>query len=534
MSNEEMLEAASRFKQGLLAKATDGEYPDKDYQKDLSILSSDQRVYKMLPTIVRMNRSSSDFRREMQAEFQHYSDRRKFIKEQIDPIIAYLERINNGEDAFTHDPQVYDSGVRIGNGGFGTVFKYHHKLLDMDFAIKRFEPYFASDEEAIEGEKRFFREAKILFSLNHPNIVRVYDIGRYNGQPYIRMEYVEGTTIQDYIKQHGTVSFDRSKKPIIALLEGLSYAHERKVIHRDLKPKNFLVTNDGKFKIIDFGISAYIEAESHTKLTRTGEKVAGGAYTDPQLDNNPKLRDVRSDIYSVGAIWYYLLVGFAPMGGDIKEHLIQSGNATELQSNISLKCLSNRIEDRYKSCEELLSLLRPPKNSKSDDIHSGLENHITDITREAIFDYLIERESEETNTYIYRQAPSFQQPECVFYYSGRKNDLILLQKLYDLKNMPSKDSKSFEDEIIKHTINNPNDYQYGWVFYDSRLGLNSGDDETLLKFLCMMFHPIIRSEKSDWHGVLTDINKLLIEDGYEIYEREKISGKEVYSFRYIV
>ena len=295
-----------------------------------------------------------------------------------------------------------------------------------------------------------------------------------------------------------------------------------------------MVTNDGKFKIIDFGISAYIEAESHTKLTRTGEKVAGGAYTDPQLDNNPKLRDVRSDIYSVGAIWYYLLVGFAPMGGDIKEHLIQSGNATELQSNIILKCLSNRIEDRYNSCEELLSLLKPPKNSKSDDIHSGLENHITDITREAIFDYLIERESEETNTYIYRQAPSFQQPECVFYYSGRKNDLILLQKLYDLKNMPSKDSKSFEDEIIKHTINNPNDYQYGWVFYDSRLGLNSGDDETLLKFLCMMFHPIIRSEKSDWHGVLTDINKFLIEDGYEIYEREKISGKEVYSFRYIV
>ena len=534
MSNEEMLEAAGRLKQGLLAKATNGEYPDKDYLNDVRILSSDSRVSKMLPTIVRTNRSTSDFRREMQADFKHYEDRRKFIREKIDPIIEYLESISNGEDAFTHDPQVYELGERVGYGGFGTVFKYHHKLLDMDFAIKRFEPYFASDEDTIEGEKRFFREAKILFALNHPNIVRVYDIGRYNGQPYIRMEYVEGTTIQDYIKQHGAVSFDRSKKPIIALLEGLSYAHDKKVIHRDLKPTNFLVTKDGRFKIIDFGISAYIEADSHTKLTKTGEKVAGGAYTDPQLENNPKLRDVRSDIYSIGAIWFYLLVGFAPMGGDIKANLIQSGHATELQSSIILKCLSNKIEDRYNSCEELLTILRPQNDEEAQSNPLGLENHITEITREAIFDYLIDRESEETNIYIYRQALSFQQPECVFYYSGRKSDLIFLGKLYDLKNIPSKDSKTFEDEIIRHTINNPNDYQYGWVFYDSRLGLNDGDDETLLKFLSMMFHPSIRSEKSDWQGVLSDINKLLIEDGYEIYESERISGREVYSYRYIV
>ena len=534
MSNEKMLEAARRLKQGLIAKATDGEYLDNDYQNDVRMLSSDSRIVKMLPTIVLSNRSTSDFRREMQAGFQHYADRRKFIKEKIDPIISYLESINNGEDAFVHDPQIYDEGEKIGLGGFGTVYKYHHKLLDMDFAVKRFEPYFASDADAIEGEKRFFREAKILFSLNHPNIVRVYDIGRYKGQPYIRMEYVEGTTIQDYIKRHGAVSFDRSKKPIIALLEGLSYAHDKKVIHRDLKPTNFLVTNDGQFKIIDFGISAYLEADSHTKLTKTGEQITGGAYTDPQLEINPKLRDVRSDIYSVGAIWYYLLVGFAPMGGDIKENLIQAGNATELQSSIILKCLSNKIEDRYNSCKELLAILKPQGEKNLRNIPLGLERHITEITREAIFDYLVDRENEESDMYIYRQAISFQQPERVFYYSGRRSDLVFLQKLYDLKNIPSSDSPTFEDEIIRHTVNNPNDYRYGWVFYDSRLGLNDGDDETLLKFLCMMFHPTIRSEESDWRGVLSDINKLLKEDGYEIYESEKISGKEVYSYRYIV
>ena len=160
--------------------------------------------------------------------------------------------------------------------------------------------------------------------------------------------------------------------------------------------------------------------------------------------------------------------------------------------------------------------------------------HITEITREAIFDYLVDRENEESDMYIYRQAISFQQPERVFYYSGRRSDLVFLQKLYDLKNIPSSDSPTFEDEIVRHTVNNPDDYQYGWVFYDNRLGLNDGDDEILLKFLCMMFHPTIRSEKSDWQEVLNDINRLLKEDGYEIYESEKISGKGVYSYRYIV
>ena len=117
----------------------------------------------------------------------------------------------------------------------------------MDFAIKLFEPIFVSNQENIEGENRFFREARILFSLNHENIVRVYDIGRANGQPFIRMEYVDGYTLQDFVTKHGTVSFDRSVKPITALLSGLSYAHSVGIIHRDLKPTNFMVTKYGKF-----------------------------------------------------------------------------------------------------------------------------------------------------------------------------------------------------------------------------------------------------------------------------------------------
>lgn len=201
MEPNALLGAATRLKQGLLAKATNGEYLDSDFQNDIAVLSADQRIDKMLPVSVRANRSTADFRRDMQAKFVHYADRRAYISSELEPIFEYLDSIKDGTDSFTYDPLVYDIGERLGNGGFGAVYKYHHKLLDMDFAIKLFEPIFVSNQENIEGEKRFFREAKILFGLSHENIVRVYDIGRANGKPFIRMECVDGYTLQDFVSK---------------------------------------------------------------------------------------------------------------------------------------------------------------------------------------------------------------------------------------------------------------------------------------------------------------------------------------------
>lgn len=358
MKTEVLIQAAERLKQGLIAIATNGEYPDKDYKEDIRILMTDQRIVKMIPHEIRVNRNSMDFRRAMQAKYQHYAQRRQYIAEILGDIFQYLYDLESGKDRFETYLSTDDLGEKLGEGGFGTVYKYHHNLLDMDFAIKLFGPVFVSDEENLEGEKRFFREAKILFSLTHPNIIRIYDIGRYNGQPYIRMEYVEGMTMQKYIDQYGALDFRDSLHGIVSLLRGLRYAHKVGVIHRDLKPGNFMCTKDGKFKIIDFGISAYLNVGKYSRLTKAGQALAGGAYTDPKLIESPELRDVRSDIYSVGAIWYYMLTGHPPMGGDLMKVLQGTGHATEEEAGIVFKCMATRLEDRYQSCDQVLDVIR--------------------------------------------------------------------------------------------------------------------------------------------------------------------------------
>ncbi|MNW51807.1 Serine/threonine-protein kinase StkP [compost metagenome] len=428
---------------------------------------------------------------------------------------------------------MYEIGERLGFGGFGEVFKYHHKLLDIDFAIKILNPAFVSEEEREEYNRRFFREARILFQLDHGNIVKIYDTGIIEGKPFIRMEYLEGYNMNEFIKKYSIVNFDRSKKPIIALLEGLSYAHSKGVIHRDLKPTNFMVTLKGDFKIIDFGISAYLETEKYTILTRTGEKIAGGLFTDPYLIQNPRLRDVRNDIYSVGAIWYFLLTGRAPSGSDMKEVLMKTTNISELQVNVIMKCLSQDIDKRYVSCKEILSILKPVESLS---IHNNVDTisisdpQITEVTRGYIIEFLRDSFEEQMEAYVWNLPNNYVDHSKVFKYYGRKTEVEFLKRLYKLSEMPSRDKrvKNFEEEIYLHTIAN-DDYEMFWFFHDDRFKLD--DNEKFLKLLCEMFHPAVRNEKNDWISILQGINDYLESDGYEIYESGRVSNRSVYSYR---
>lgn len=469
----------------------------------------------------------------MQTKNTSYKDRRRYIQEELKSLFQYLEGHEHVVEEWTfYSDKEYTIGERLGFGGFGTVYRYHHNMLDMDFALKVFDPVFVSNEENLEGEKRFYREAKMLFRLKSDYIVQIYDIGRVNGKLAIRMEIIEGGTIQEWVDKIGPVPFKRSTKPIIAILNGLNQAHKMGIIHRDLKPKNIMATAKGKFKIIDFGISAFIEKEEHTKLTLSGESIAGGQFTDPALIDNPKLRDIRSDIYSVGAIWYYILTGRSPSGADISKKLLESENVTQAEAEVVLKCLSSVPEDRYQSSEELLSIINPRSDVSNANNVISLDNRITEVTRQDIIEYLTERYSEEINNFIYSQNGAYQEPERVFRYNGKKNVVDFLSRLYDLENIHSVERRfrSFAEEIYQHSVRSE-DWHYNWVFYDKRLGLEE-NDELLLKFLCEMFHPVVRSSKTSWEEVMSYINELLIIDGYEIYESGSISGRSVFSYKY--
>lgn len=522
MNNNDFIVAIERFKNGLISRATGGDFHNADYKSDRDIIIGNSEGKDKIPSYVITCRTIDEFWNFIKHKFSTYAERRIYISESMNELIAFIE-LNSESNTTISDIQAYELGERLGNGGFGQVYKYYHKLLDYNFAVKIFDPVFAVEKENEESEKRFFREAKILFNLDHKNIVKIYDIGRIKGKPFMRMELVDGYNMNDFIKKYSIVNFERSKKPILALLQGLSYAHSMGVIHRDLKPSNFMVTSQGDFKIIDFGISAFLEAEGYTKLTKTGEQVAGGLYADPYLMQNPKIRDKRSDIYSVGAIWYFLLTGRAPSGGDMKNVLLQSTDITTLQADTVMKCLAQDINDRYSNCDELIQRLMPLTSGNENAVERILNYLITEVTREDIFEFLRE---------IYYEQIQNNNSDDLFLFNGRKTEVEFLNRLYKLSEMPSHDSRgsSFEDEIILHTINN-DDYGVFWIFDDERLGLKNGDDEILLRFLSEMFHPAVRKQRSGWEAVLNHINKLLDADGYEIYESTKISNRAVYSYR---
>lgn len=527
MNNKDFIDVIERFKNGLISRATGGVFPHADYKSDRDIIVGNLKVKNTIPSYVQTCRTPDEFWAFIKSKFPTYAERRKYISESMNDTIELIE-LKPETNAPISNIEAYELGDEIGNGGFGEVYKYYHKLLDYNFAVKIFNPVFALEEENKESEKRFFREAKILFSLDHNNIVKIYDIGRINEKPFIRMELVDGYNMNEYISKYSTVNFERSKKPILALLKGLIYAHSKGVIHRDLKPSNFMVTLHGDFKIIDFGISAFLETEGHTKLSKTGEQVAGGLYTDPYLMQNPKIRDKRSDIYSVGAIWYFLLTGKAPSGSDMRNVLLKSTDVTTLQADTVMKCLAQDINDRYSSCDELIQRLTPPA-SRNENAVESIPNHlISEITREDIFEFFEE--------FYYNEIQNDQIQNTnysdVFWYNGRKTEVEFLNRLYKLSEMPSYDSRfsNFEEEISQHTINN-NDYEMFWIFDDERLELKNGDDEILLRFLSEMFHPVVLKKHSDWKAVLENINQLLDADGYEIYESTKISNRPVYSYR---
>ncbi|MDD4346305.1 MAG: Stk1 family PASTA domain-containing Ser/Thr kinase [Desulfitobacteriaceae bacterium] len=254
----------------------------------------------------------------------------------------------------------YEVINKIGAGGMAIVYKAKDLLLNRVVTIKVLRDQFVSDDDFI---RRFRREAQSAASLSHPNIVSIYDVGKDGDMEYIVMEYVEGHNLKEIIRDYAPLSTEQTLHLAGQLGEALRHAHEHHIIHRDIKPQNILITEDGRAKVTDFGIA---RAVSSATVTHTGDIVGSVHYLSPEQAKGI-VSNEQSDIYSLGIIIYELLTGKVPYDGEtpiaialkhLQEQPLQPSKLnpkieSELETVI-MKAISKSPDTRYASVGELL------------------------------------------------------------------------------------------------------------------------------------------------------------------------------------
>ena len=282
----------------------------------------------------------------------------------------------------------YEIVKSIGEGGMANVYLANDKILDRKVAIKVLRGDLANDEKFI---RRFQREAQSVANLSHPNIVEVYDVEEEEGQHYIVMEYIEGKTLKQLLQKRGSLTLSEVIDIMLQLTDGLAPAHDAYIIHRDIKPQNIMIQDDGLVKITDFGIAMALNA---TQLTQTNSVMGSVHYLPPEQANG-KSSTIKSDIYSLGILMYELITGSVPFKGDnaveialkhLKEKIpsIRRQNPTIPQSveNIVLRATAKNPKNRYDSVKDmnkdLKECLNEDKKNEKKIVFEYPENDIDD------------------------------------------------------------------------------------------------------------------------------------------------------------
>jgi serine/threonine protein kinase len=210
---------------------------------------------------------------------------------------------------------------RLGSGGMGNVFLCEHKFMRRRVAVKVLPIARAEDSSSLE---RFYREARAVAALDHPNIVRAHDIDEDNRLHFLVMEYIDGASLQDIVKRHGPLNVLRAVHYIYQAALGLEHAHQAGLVHRDIKPGNILVDRGGVVKILDLGLARFFNDEETVISKKHDQNVLGTAdYLAPEQVLDSHSVDIRADIYSLGATFYFCLTGNAPFhDGTVAQKLI--------------------------------------------------------------------------------------------------------------------------------------------------------------------------------------------------------------------
>ena len=253
----------------------------------------------------------------------------------------------------------YEILGRVGSGGMADVYKGKDHKLNRYVAIKVLKSDYRSDQVFIQ---KFLSEAQAAAGLMHPNVVNVYDVGQDRGLYYMVMELVEGITLKDYIQKKGKLSAKETISISIQMVTGIQAAHNRHIIHRDIKPQNIIISKEGKVKVTDFGI-----ARATTSTQTISASVMGSVhYTSPEQARGGRV-DEKSDIYSAGITMYEMITGHVPFDGDstvsvalkhLQEEIVSpSKEVPDIPYSLEciiMKCTQKNPERRYHDCESLL------------------------------------------------------------------------------------------------------------------------------------------------------------------------------------
>ena len=322
----------------------------------------------------------------------------------------------------------YEIIKTIGEGGMANVYLAYDTILDRRVAVKVLRGDLSNDEKFV---RRFQREALAASSLNHPNIVEMYDVGEDNGIYYIIMEYIEGKTLKQLIKKRGALTLSEAIDIMLQITDGISEAHNSYIIHRDLKPQNIMIKEDGSIKITDFGIAMALNS---TQLTQTNSVMGSVHYLPPEQAAG-KGSTIRSDIYSMGILFYELLTGTLPFKGD---------NAVE----IALKQMRDEIPSVRKknpsipqSVENVIikATAKNPKNRYSDskEMHTDLLTVLND-----------DRINEEKIQFKYPEIEIDENPTVIDQVKDSPKEKTQEEKLDD---EIAKEMYDKEDKVVKGT-----------------------------------------------------------------------------------
>jgi tRNA A-37 threonylcarbamoyl transferase component Bud32 len=235
----------------------------------------------------------------------------------------------------------------LGKGGMGVVYKARQPALDRMVALKLLPKRMALDPDF---QERFKREAKALASLSHPNIVAVYDFGAEDGVFFFAMEFIDGVSLRQVIRER-KLSSEQAIKIVPQLCDALQYAHSEGVVHRDIKPENILIDRKGRVKIADFGLAKLTGADQPVQLTQTNMVMGTPHYMAPEQLENPKSVDHRADIYSMGVVFYEMLTNELPIGRfEVPSKKVQVDVRLD---EVVLKTLEKEPDRRYQHASEL-------------------------------------------------------------------------------------------------------------------------------------------------------------------------------------